>query len=143
MKTLRDLVQATQLHAIDIVRNAAWRLDMTQIGEALDHRPAQLEAHVEVSTPPVSREGWLTFLVSIRGRLTRDGTEVGQLEASVRLAYQFSGTAPPDALVNAFGESLAVHHAWPYLREKVHTLGMGIGFHLAPLPLRRLGAGLE
>jgi|JI10StandDraft_1071094.scaffolds.fasta_scaffold108727_3 hypothetical protein len=143
VETLRDLVHACDLRALDVVRAAAWRLDMLKIGEPLDTHPVELTPHIEVSHPPVPREGWLTYLVALEGQVTRGGQDAGKVEVTVRLAYEVRGKLPPDALMRAFGFDIATHHAWPYLRERAHTLATGIGLHLPPLPMRRLSSKLE
>ncbi|MCA9527023.1 MAG: hypothetical protein KC549_12095 [Myxococcales bacterium] len=150
-EVLRDLVGRTTLKAIDIVRVHAERADMFAIGGTLTVSAGHLAVlpQIEVAFPPEQANGSLTVMVNLLAELDpspdRESGErqaFGTVAVSARLLYSLQGAQPSAALTHQFGRELAVHHAWPFLRERVNTLAQGIGLAPALLPLRRIDAGL-
>ncbi|MEZ4467875.1 MAG: hypothetical protein R3F60_02115 [bacterium] len=152
-EALRGLVGRSSLECIDIVRVHAERGDMLEIGRGLA-RPsteAGLVPRIELSFPPRQEGGTMTFMVNLLADLHEDfiaarsganSRRLGLFAVSARMLYRLEGEQPSEALTHQFGRELAVHHAWPFLRERVNTLAQGIGLAPALLPLRRIDAGL-
>ncbi len=142
-QNVRELVARADLEAVDTVRIVAERLYADRVhGGTLSEAS---ELHIELSPPTVryptepqaSGAAILVDLVATwRGP---DAVVYGQAALTVRVAYRFLGLdqAPAAKVVEEFANELGLHHAWPFLRERLRTLSAELGLPAAILPLRK------
>jgi hypothetical protein len=66
--------------------------------------------------------------------------DVAEAEVAFRVAYDFGHRdAPPaEAVVARLGDELALHHAWPYLRERLQAAAAALEMPSLTLPLQKL-----
>ncbi len=144
---LRQLVAGSQLLAIDTLHFVAKRRDQAagQLLSPIDSSTAAVESKFEAMQPTLPPVDKCSFLV--RGMLrfiSLGASEQPAAEISIvlRLTYSFAGRT--EALSNdelgQFANQVAVHHAWPFMRERVVTACQLIGVPPHVLPLRKLTA---
>lgn len=140
---LRGLVALSELTGIDVVKVSAERVWADRVHGGSLAEPE--EWIVEVSSPAVrcpsepQTEG-AAVLVEV-GVVWKggDGKVYGHAGVSVRVAYGFSGleVAPTAEVVAQLGRDLGVHHAWPFLRERLRGISAELGLPAVVLPLRK------
>lgn len=140
---LRGLVARSELTGVDVVKVSAERTWADRVHGGPLAEPE--EWSIDVSAPVVRcptepRAEGAAILVEV-GAVWRggDGKAYGQAVVSIRVAYGFSGlAAPPSAEVVAqLGRELGVHHAWPFLRERLRGISAELGLPAVVLPLRK------
>lgn len=145
-RELDELVKSAKLVGIDVVKYR-WERGHPVVAGPLKLPPTlntTIEIRVAVPTelPPESA----SFLCIALVKLTDpDNAELvlGVVEIQVRVAYTLEGVTPPLTPEEGkqFGEVLAMHQAWPFLRERLRTASSELGLNPIVLPLNK--AGLE
>lgn len=143
--TLRGLVGASELVAVETVHFHARRAEHT-VGKALppiDVASVRVEPTFDTLKPVHPPPGSATFLVrgNIKFQPNGDNSDaVAEIQIVLRLTYNFAGqtAALPDDSLQQFANQIALHHAWPFLRERVATACQILGVQGYVLPLRKL-----
>ena len=139
---LNGLVACSELQGVDLVRVAVER---SGGDPGLGPLPAPANWHVDVSAaelqvPTKLVAQGVAVIVSVQAA-GHDGAgrTFAKAEVAVRVAYTFAGltVAPEVALVGKFAEELALHHAWPFLRERLRSLSGEFGLPVVVLALRK------
>ena len=140
---LAELVGQASLISIDLIQQASNRGHGDATG-ALTPAPDLHGAITRTTLVPnePTTEPALLLRFDIRWDTSAhpepDCEPFAKAEVIYRVAYRFSGEAPSfDELVR-FGESLGVHHAWPFARAKVQAMSLELGLPVVLLPLHRL-----
>jgi hypothetical protein len=142
--SLSDVVAVAQLATVDLVEILA-RRNSPAGGGHLPLPDTAITVEIEISSPKAYHGKQASFLATVRCFWTsKDPSTEKYATASVthRVAYEFSrdiANADPD-VIKAFGEELALHHAWPFLRERLRSLSGEMGLPAVVLPLRKLPA---
>jgi hypothetical protein len=142
---LAALARCCRLLAVDLVRIRGERAHEHQVAGPLGLAgPLKVDVEIETAHPgePPPLTGW-AYLVVARCRWSSVGepaAAVAEVEVAFRVAYGFEGLAEPPgaALVLRFGQDSAVHHAWPFLRERLRGLSAELGLPGFVLPVRRV-----
>jgi hypothetical protein len=141
---IRDLVLGSQLVAIDTVHFTAQRLDPAP-GKPLptiDLTSCDVVTEFETFKPNGQQLEAASFLV--RGALRYvpkgGGETLATIEIALRVHYTFASRAEQltDASLALFANQVALHHAWPFMRERVAAACQIIGIPPYVLPLRKL-----
>lgn len=140
---LRRLIAHSELTTIDFVKVSAERTWADRVHGGALAEPQ--EWVIDVSAPVVRcpaepRAEGAAILVEL-GAVWRggDGETYGHATVTLRVAYGFSGlaAAPSAAVVAQLGSDLGVHHAWPFLRERLRGISVELGLPAVVLPLRK------
>jgi len=146
-RSVADLVKVASLTSIDTVDLIAHRAHDRWVGGGV---PLPTEFRVDTSlvvhSPNTSPIDKTSYLVVVGCKwLERGAAEpYGIVEVAIRVAYHFAGLskAPEIGLLSQFGTEIAVHHAWPFLRERIRSASMEIGLQPAVLPIRHATANM-
>lgn len=138
---LRALVGAAELVAIDPIRVFAARSLDGGTDEAMP-LPSTLTVDTQFThryPKALSKDGTFVLIGLACTFKDADAKVHGETLVELRLAYHFKGlSVPPDeALIDLFAREIAMHHAWPFLRERARSLGVDIGLPPLVLPLRK------
>lgn len=141
-QALQALVGVAQLESVDVVEVAAVRkYGDRPVGQmALPDDCQAIIGAPQYHYPTTASKEGAAVLASI-GVQYKDGAgEVyAELQLKIRVQYGFVGLerAPSVHLVAKLAEDLGLHHAWPYLRERLQTLSQWLGLPPVVLPLRK------
>ena len=139
-EALRPLVDAAQLVSVDLVKGDYARVVEA---EAPMSTPRSLDVKVNVNVARRSQydEGMISFLCSaVASWIVADGENaIANAGAMFRIVYRLKGIdrSLSDAEVFTFGDEVALHHAWPFLREKLKSYSVDLGLPPLLLPLQR------
>jgi hypothetical protein len=141
MIDLTAMVASARLEGIDVIRCHWDRV----VGELLGPvtYPAQLKQSIDIGVrhPDAMPAGGAVFLVQMLVRWESDeDIPVAAAEVHLRMAYALA--EPAQALTakeaGAFGQKVALHQAWPFLRHRLQLLCMELGINPVLLPLKPL-----
>ena len=141
-ETLPGLVAAAELIAVDLVKADYSR---TPNGDGKQQNPREFEVGltVEVARRDNYEKGALSFLCTALASWTESTTNADVANAGVmfRVAYRLKDVERPltDAELDAFGDEVALHQAWPFLRERLKSFSTELGLPPLVLPLRQRG----
>ena len=139
---LRALVGVARLDAVDIVQVAAGRKHVDRPVGAMS-APQEWTIAIgppQYQFPTVPSSDGAAILVSVTAQCTDGGETVfAEIQVQARVQYAFVGlaSAPPPEVLKKFGDDVGIHHAWPYLRDRVQTLSQWLGLPPVVLPLRK------
>ena len=141
------LVGRASLSAVDLVQQAGAIGGIGPLG-FLPEWPkmdVQVEQQIKVPEAPADQSACLLeFTISWRPiGDDSDGAPTAQMKFSFRLMYSFSGSPPSRDAFEQLASNLGVHHAWPFLRERVRTFAADLSLPPTVLPLRRLTGVLK
>lgn len=144
---LRQLAAGSQLLAIDTLHFVAKRRDQAvgQLLSPIDSSTAAVESKFEAMQPTLPPVDACSFLVRGLVRFVSHGEgeqPAAEISIVLRLTYSFAGRTEPlsNDELGQFANQVAVHHAWPFMRERVVTACQLIGVPPHVLPLRKLTA---
>jgi preprotein translocase subunit SecB len=140
---VRKLVSAATLESIDLVKVEAQRFhdglfDARQLPTAVEY---DIEASVELEVAETFQVSGTSVLVGIAvAWKDSNGKQYVTARVTFRAAYSFQGlnVSPPEPLVKIFAQDLALHHVWPFLRERLRTFSVELGMPPLLLPLRKV-----
>jgi len=140
---LRELVAHAELLAIDIVQQEAAR-PVQAPHEGLLPRSDDWTTAWQLGKTLFPRKPsatGTTVLVEMTATWSSDEVvePLAHARARARVAYAFRDLEQPPhpQVLAAFADDLGLHHAWPFLRERLHTLGASMGLPPVVLPLRK------
>lgn len=143
VEALRALVACSEVQAVDIVRIAVDRNGVGDPGFGPLPVPANWQTSVavpELQCPMQPSPQGAAVIVSIEATW-HDGAghTFAKAQVAVRVSYQFAGLAvtPSFELVAMLARELGLHHAWPFLREKLRSISGEFGLPAVVLPLRK------
>ncbi|MBM4346149.1 MAG: hypothetical protein FJ100_22475, partial [Deltaproteobacteria bacterium] len=130
---LKGLVACADLTAVDYVRvqverEPTWSEDGGPMPEAVAQQTQVGKPELLFPADPV-KDG-VAVIVQLQVRWGDvAGRTVATAAVAVRVAYRFArlSEAPSVELLGKFAEELALHHAWPFLREKLRALSGEFG----------------
>jgi hypothetical protein len=99
---------------------------------------------LEVSTrtgyrvPNAVSGGGFAVLADIDVSWHSNGVAVGALGVTLRVAYSTELHLDAASLMQ-FGNQVAMHHAWPFLRERVRSLSSEMSLPVVLLPIQHVG----
>lgn len=101
-----------------------------------------VQVHIETRYPLKPTLPSWAYLCSAKAMWTSQTTakpEVAEAEILFRVAYDFGAreTLPPAEAVAGLGDALALHHAWPYLRERLQAAAAMLEMPSVTLPLQK------
>ena len=110
--------------------------------------PADVAVHVHIETRyplSVALPSWAYLCIArvTWTSATADKSNVAEAEIVFRVAYDFGERETPPAaeVVAGLGDALALHHAWPYLRERVQAAAAMLEMPSVTLPLQKFRRG--
>ena len=137
--TFVELVSFSTLASIDVVSIRAGR-DPAFLEPSLE-MSEEVQTELTLQAPKVPRSEGTSFIVKLECLwvAANESRPVAHVEVALRVAYLFRGLskAPSGDLLAEFGHQAAVHHAWPFLRERVRALSNELGLPQFLLPLRQ------
>jgi hypothetical protein len=153
-KQFAALVKAAQLLTIDVVSVHGERRHLPfaegKLPDAAELPAPDVEMSVRYPINPTATGAAFLADIVVSWRTVSPDPEDGQeakkpeqdkarLKVTMRVAYTFKdqAEAPSAELLNVFGREAAMHHAWPYLREKIQSLCLWLGLPPVVLPLRK------
>lgn len=143
MNALRDLVARADLETVDTVQLSAERLYVDRVHGGPLSQPDVLQIEigaptVRYPTAPEATGAAILVELAVEWRGV-NGVAYGRAALTMRVAYRFAGLeqAPLPATLAEFANELGLHHAWPFLRERLRTLSAELGLPPAVLPLRK------
>jgi hypothetical protein len=139
-ETLPGLVAAAELLGIDLVKADYSRVPS---GDGKQGTPRDLEVDIKVEV--ARRESYekeaLSYLCTALASWMEPTTSADIANAGVmfRVAYRLKGIerSLTDAELDAFGDEVALHQAWPFLRERLKSFSIELGLPPLVLPLRQ------
>jgi hypothetical protein len=142
--SIETLVQCARLQNINVVGLEASREHSSITAGLLPEPPRGLDVNIQIQThnpaqPSAESNAFLVTLDCVWVD-TKSKVPLARVRVQTRLAYTFTGlgAAPSVQELAAFADGVAVHHAWPFLRERVMTLGLELQMPPVILPIRRL-----
>ena len=145
---LREFVAAAKLVVIDLVEMEAHREHLSASTLTLP-LPPELLTNIRVSgqhQPELLGATGATFLAGLEITWSDKptGTRLASASVTLRLAYAFDPMPkrPSQELIAAFGKDVAMHHAWPFLRERLDSLSSALGMPKVVLPLNHVSLRL-
>ena len=142
---LREVLATSELLAVETVHFRASRSEHA-VGKplpAIDGATVRVLPTFDTLKPVHPPTGAATFLVRADVKFLPAGKgddPVAEIQVVLRLTYTLAGATAPlaeDALLQ-FANQIALHHAWPFLRERVATACQILGVQAYVLPLRKL-----
>lgn len=148
-ESLPSLVAAARLRRLDVVQ-ASYERSPAE-GDDDEERAADGELLVEVRVAVRRKDryppGALSYLCEVEAKWSDAETARPVASASVTLlaAYGLEGIerALAEVEIVAFGEGVALHQAWPFLRERLRTFSVDLGLQPLLLPLKPLRTSPE
>jgi len=141
---LRDLVAHADLVAVDVVDQRLTRPCADRLEGPLPSPAAWTTTWTLGKTlhPRVPSATGTAVLVEVRATWSDEvapTVHLAEAHVRVRLAYVFRdlAAAPHEQVLAKFADDLGLHHAWPFLRERLHALGASMGLPPVVLPLRK------
>lgn len=144
---MEQLVSQAKLVAIDLVELHADR-SHPNVGGPLSYPPGMaIDVRVDIALPGEQPAQQASFICAVRcaWKTSNDNDEsLAAVAIAFRVAYGFQlDEALSNDEARAFGRQVAIHHAWPFLREKVRAVTCELGLPPLLLPLRHLPHGSQ
>ena len=138
MPNLNDLTRAAELKHIDLVGFQGERANPVVGGPLQAPDELTFRCKIGVGLPNTFPDGSISFVTE--ANVVWEGGD-GEIQAAVtiilRLAYDLRGEGrPTDDIVNQFATQVVVHHAWPFIRERLRTMSADLGLPPLVLPVR-------
>ena len=144
MTDLATLLTTTRLEAIDVVHLLCQRNHPGARGPLA--YPPRLTKHlrIDVRHADTMPEGGATFLIVMQARwIPENGEEADTValgEVHLRVAYAFADETHTltAEVAKDFGHKVALHNAWPHLRQRLQQMCVELGLNPVLLPLKPL-----
>ena len=138
--TLVQLVQRAALESVDVVAFSGERAQTARSGRLSPPEQAEVTLETSAVLPKSLEVKGLACVCTMSATWQVGGQIVARLSFDFRLSYSFVAldVAPPRGLAEAFVEQVALHHAWPFARERMRSASVELGLLPFVLPLRAL-----
>jgi hypothetical protein len=139
--SVEGLTSRSRLESIDVVRIDLQRAHAVPFGLLPVVAQLHLAMRSNVRIPnTLHPEGFAVLAEVELDWHDDDNTPVAALGLTLRLSYTLTEVAAFDGdVVMRFATQVAMHQAWPFLRERVRSLSCEMGLPPLLLPLRHLG----
>lgn len=139
---LADVTARATLEAIDLVDFEIHRKAPSN-GTPLEY-PATLEVKLDVQMrspkqPPINGASFFAVCTATWADSAKPEETLARVTTTFRVTYTFQGLEEPMSaeLSNQFGAQLALHHVWPFLRERTTAGCAALMLPQFVLPLRQ------